>query len=221
MRPLLISLVALAAVPALAQQAPSRPAPPPAAEKRIDLDLQAVPLHRALEQVLRGAHAQYSIDPAIRDTPITLRIRNVRPVAAVRLILRTANAQGAQAALFRHGDEYLITRRQAADAGAQPAVANNAGPGEERKATLSVTNVPFRKAVEMLFAGTGLRYRIDPAVPNPAVSLRAKGLPVSTLLRLLVRLADSAAPGVRWELEKDVYVIRYQSPPNRTRIPMP
>jgi hypothetical protein len=58
-----------------------------------------------------------------------------------------------------------------------------------KQVTFHLQDVPLRQAVEELFRGTGLKYVVQPDVPNAPISLHLRGVPFQTALRTLVNRA--------------------------------
>jgi type II secretory pathway component GspD/PulD (secretin) len=77
----------------------------------------------------------------------------------------------------------------------------------DRKITLNLKETPFRTAIDLLFAGTGLQYAIDPSVANTPVSLQIRDVSVAQAVRLLVRQSSVADKGLRYEVKDNVYII--------------
>src|SRR5688572_9887146 len=77
-------------------------------------------------------------------------------------------------------------------------VAQRAGHAQEtdRKVTVNLKDVPLRNAVDALFQGTGLQYSIDPNIPNVPVNLTIRDVGLQAALRILVRQASVAVPGL-------------------------
>lgn len=158
--------------------------------KRVDLDLKEVPLPVALRELFQGSGINYLIEPNVPNVPITAVLRGVEFETALRLVIRTA-ATAVPHLDYRVEDGACVigVRPAGAPAAAAPAPA-------ERKVTLNLKDVPLRNALELLFAGTGIQYSVAPDVPNVPVNVELRQMPVTTALRLLVRQAASALPGL-------------------------
>src|SRR5687768_2638928 len=81
-------------------------------------------------------------------------------------------------------------------------------PDVEKKVTLNLKDVPLRNAIELLFAGSGLQFSIDPNVPNIPISLQIRDVSLQAALRLVIRQAATAAPGLTVNREGDIFVVR-------------
>lgn len=93
-----------------------------------------------------------------------------------------------------------------------------AGPSlaqEERKVTVQFQQTPLRDAISKLFFASGLQYSIAADVPNVPITLSARDVSVPQGLRLLVRQADTLAPGLTSTKANDVYIIRMRSAEDR------
>jgi len=73
--------------------------------------------------------------------------------------------------------------------GLAPAAAVQAPTAAEKKVTLNLKDVPFRAAMELLFAGSSIQYTIDPGVPNTPVNLSIRDRTLTEALDLLVQQA--------------------------------
>lgn len=91
-------------------------------------------------------------------------------------------------------------------AGARPARADADAPSE-KKVTLRLVNSPLRQAVGLLLAGTGLQYAVGPNVRDVPINLTVTQVSALSALRMLVRQAAVAVPGLALNLEGDVYVV--------------
>jgi type II secretory pathway component GspD/PulD (secretin) len=87
---------------------------------------------------------------------------------------------------------------------ARPAHAQEA----EKKVTLNLKDVPLRSAIDALFQGTGLQYSVDPNVPNVPVTLNIRDVGLQPALRILIRQAAVAVPGLTVSREGDIYVVK-------------
>jgi hypothetical protein len=87
-----------------------------------------------------------------------------------------------------------------------------AGADLERKINLNLRDVPLRKAIELLFTGTGMQYAVEANVPDVPINLNVRDLNLQAALRLVIRLAASQVPGLTQARDGDVYVIRIRPP---------
>ena len=103
-------------------------------------------------------------------------------------------------------------------AGPARAQAGDAG-GIDKKVTLNLKDVPLRSAIELLFAGSGLQYSIDPVVQNVPVSLSIRDVSLQAALRLVIRQASTLQPGLTVTREGDIFVVRVRPPAAPTTTP--
>src|SRR3569833_2826207 len=78
----------------------------------------------------------------------------------------------------------------------------------DRKVTLNLKDVPLRSAIDALFQGTGLQYSVDPNDLNVPVTLNIRDIGLQSVLRLLVRQAATAQPGLTFSKDGDIFVIK-------------
>src|SRR3569833_2287652 len=78
----------------------------------------------------------------------------------------------------------------------------------DKKATLNLKDVPLRSAIDALFQGTGLQYSVDPNVLNVPVPLNIRDIGLQAALRLLVRQAATAQPGLTFSKDGDIFVLK-------------
>jgi hypothetical protein len=90
----------------------------------------------------------------------------------------------------------------------------------EKKVTLNLKDVPLRSAIDALFQGTGLQYSVDPNVPNVPVTLNIRDVGLQPALRILLRQAAVAVPGLTVSREGDIFVVKIRqavvAPPAQT-----
>jgi hypothetical protein len=78
----------------------------------------------------------------------------------------------------------------------------------EKKVTLNLKDVPLRDAIDALFRGTGLQFTVDPNVPNVPVTLNIRDVGLQQALRIMVRQAAVAVPGLVATRGGDIWEIR-------------
>src|SRR5688572_7113181 len=61
--------------------------------RKIDVTLESIPLRSAIDLVGGSSGLQYSINPNVPDVLVSLRIRDVSPTQALRMIVREASKQ--------------------------------------------------------------------------------------------------------------------------------
>jgi hypothetical protein len=89
-----------------------------------------------------------------------------------------------------------------------PAPARAQGADADKKVTLNLKDVPLRTAIDALFAGTGFQYSVDPNVQNVPVTLTIRDIGLQAALRLLVRQASTAQPGLTFSKDGDIFVVK-------------
>jgi hypothetical protein len=152
--------------------------------------------------LFRDAGLRHVVEPSVPNPPITLDLRAVPFIQALRAMLHQAGAV------------YRI--EQSGSAGAPVYVIGmltpTAGPSAaaradvvlpEKRVTLELKDVPLRRALQTLFEGSGFQHAVEPAVPDHPVTLNIHDLPLSVALRQLMNLA----PGATYRREGDIYVI--------------
>jgi hypothetical protein len=192
---------------ATAQGTPAQP-PAATAEKRVSLNIKELPLRSALELVYSGSGVQYAVDPNVPNVPITVNVSDWFIGSAARLLVRLARSFVPTLVLERING--VCHFRLDPDAGrrAPDGELNTTAGGEEKRVSLKVRDTPLRQVLEILFAGTGLQYAVDPAVPNPPITLDVADQSVTSAARLVVRLAGSFVPGLTIVREGNVLLIR-------------
>jgi len=76
---------------------------------------------------------------------------------------------------------------------------NPAAASFAEKVSIDISDlVPFRQAIDRVFAGSRLSYVVDPKVPNVGVFLSVKDVKRETALGLLVRIAGVVVPGLSY-----------------------
>ena len=91
----------------------------------------------------------------------------------------------------------------------------------KRRVSLDLRDTPFREAIGQIFAGTELKYTIEPGVPSVPVTINVRDLSISAALRLLVRLAASQAPGLVYLQKGGVHVIAMRLKPDGSPVKPP
>ena len=81
-------------------------------------------------------------------------------------------------------------------------------PDTDKKVTVNLKDIPLRAAIDALFAGTGQQYTINPDVANVPVNLNIKDIGLKASLRLLLRQAAIAQPGLTFNDEAGVIVVK-------------
>jgi hypothetical protein len=172
-------------------------------EPRITLKLENTPLREAIETVLRGSGVQYAIDPSVPNVPINLNIRDTGLQAALRLVIRQGATAVPGLTLSREGEVYRVRVRNDSTAEAGPP----AEPREQKKVTVNFRDTPLRDAINIIFTGTGEQFSVDPNVPNVPVNLNLRDVRLEAALRMIIRQAAVAIPGLGLTRDKDLWVV--------------
>lgn len=105
-----------------------------------------------------------------------------------------------------------------------PAPAVGPDDGYDRKLTIQFQNVGLFEALEQTFRGTRLQYVVEPTVPDVPITLTVRDISVEAVLRLMVRQAAVAAPGLTLSRDGEVTLIKMRSrffPPQAAPLPPP
>ncbi|HEU4754284.1 MAG TPA: hypothetical protein VFU47_14335, partial [Armatimonadota bacterium] len=86
-------------------------------DRRVTLDYRNIPLRDALALLFRDSGMDYTIAAEVQDVPISLNIKEVSFPAALRLIIRQAQAQIPGLTLNRRGNLYTVRLRRPAEPG--------------------------------------------------------------------------------------------------------
>ncbi|MCC2668763.1 MAG: hypothetical protein K0Q72_1234, partial [Armatimonadetes bacterium] len=78
----------------------------------------------------------------------------------------------------------------------------------DKKVTVNLKDIPLRAAIDALFAGTGYQYSVNPDVMNIPVNLNIRDVGLQAALRLLVRQAATAQPGLTFSKDGDIFVVK-------------
>jgi len=179
----------------------------PAADRReqqkVTLNLKDVPLRSAIEQVLAGSGLQYAVHPDVPDAPVNLNVKDLPAPNALSLLIRLMSLKVPGLTLGREGDVRVIR------------IGTDAPAGEERKVTLTLKDFPLRKALGLIFQGSGRQYLVEPNVPDVPLSLSLKDLPFTNALSLALRVASAQIPGLTRSMDGNIHIIRIRpgSPP--------
>jgi hypothetical protein len=168
-------LVWLLSVGLITSSAVAQPAPLDGSTKRVTVDYRDVPLQRALKELFQGTDLTYSVDPALSNTLLTVRFRDLEFLIALRTLTRQAGAT-----FYREGDTFFIQQRQSST------------PAQLRsRVTLQLKDAPLSKAMEGLSRGTEFRIVIEPGTPETPVTMSLVNVDFPTALHTLVRVAKA------------------------------
>lgn len=91
-------------------------------------------------------------------------------------------------------------------AGASAEAAEPAARPETRLVSVELKDKPLRDAVEQVFSGSGLVKKVEANVPNVAVSLSIKDVPLDTAARLVLHVAGVSVPQLQLSRAGEGYV---------------
>jgi type II secretory pathway component GspD/PulD (secretin) len=98
------------------------------------------------------------------------------------------------------------------------------GAGYERKLTIKLRDTPLREALQALFVVSGFQYVIVPNVPDLPFNLNIRDVGLAAAVRILVRQAAVAAPGLTTSRDGEITLVRIRSavaPPEVASLPQP
>jgi hypothetical protein len=194
-----IAAVAEVAVPAegpltLAPLAPGlRVEPLP--DGRLEVDLRQVPLQDAYAALLPEGTA-LMIRPEVPPVPVSMKLRAGRDTI-LKLITLYARSSVPHLETRAESSTFHVTL------GTAP---------EGRKVTVEFLQLPLRQALQLLLKGSGLDYAVDPTVPDVPITAQLKDVEVAQALRLLVRLAAAAHPGITLRRSGEMWMVAMRNP---------
>jgi type II secretory pathway component GspD/PulD (secretin) len=201
MRLTVLSLLLLPTVPAAAQNT------------RLNLDLRATPLRDAVARVLEGTGEQFVVAPDVRDVPITLKLQDLRPDAALRAVVRQAATSVGHLQAVREGDVWLIQPRAAEIGNQLPSAAQRIPDFAHQLVSPALTGA-LGDVLPQLFRGSGLTVAVEPHAENAPVTLHLRSVPLITALRLAVRQAGSRHFGLTYSVDGTRFVLHMASRPD-------
>jgi hypothetical protein len=109
---------------------------------------------------------------------------------------------------------------------AEPLVAPSpeGGAGYDRKLTITLKDTPLREALQALFEGSGVQYVVGPNVPDLPINLNIRDVGLAPAVRIMVRQAAVAAPGLTTSKDGEITLVRMRSnvaPPEVASLPQP
>ena len=179
----------------------------------ISLDVKNTPLRQVLALIFKNAETSYAVAGDVRDVPVTIKVQDLAVDRTVRIVARLANAQIGGLRVIREGPIYVfvllprVQKRGERGGPPTPPIPGADDPATLKKISLQATNAPLRDVLRLIFKGSGLKYAIEPNVPDVRISLTVKELSLRATLRLVVRLAATQAPGLTYARKDGVYVI--------------
>jgi type II secretory pathway component GspD/PulD (secretin) len=96
------------------------------------------------------------------------------------------------------------------------------GTGYDRKLTINLRDTPLREALQALFEGSGVQYVVGPNVPDLPINLSIRDVGLAPAVRILVRQAAVAAPGLTTSKDGEITLVRMRStvaPPEIASLP--
>jgi len=82
------------------------------ADRKVSLTLNGVPLRAAIQRLFSGTGYQYSLNPDVRDVPITLTLRDVALQPALRMIIREAATMQPGLTFSKDGEIFVVKIRR-------------------------------------------------------------------------------------------------------------
>lgn len=151
------------------------------APQRISFRLQNVPFRAALDSLFNSTNQQYSIDPGVKDSLISLTLRDADFDTALRLLVKQAQATQPGVYAAKEADTWLIRVRET--------------PPDAEKPVLEKIPIQFQNAEELVrqLDRVGATRDLDTiqALPQDN-SLLIRGTPQQiTQLKNVVRLLDN------------------------------
>jgi hypothetical protein len=83
--------------------------------------------------------------------------------------------------------------------------------GYDRKLSINFRDVTLREALAQAFEGSHLQYVVEPNVPDVPINLNVRDVSLGALVRLLVRQAALAAPGITNARDGNITVVLMRS----------
>lgn len=197
----------------------SRPLPAAAATQEapaaavMTVNFKDLPLHDAIREVATQAGLRYRIAPNVPNYPISLNIRDVQPEQLFTLLLRQSNSRFPNQGITYSQEQALYVFTFG------PMVWDDDAPRPrlrrideqfhdtrlKQNLTFTAKNEPLERVVEQIFAGTGVRCQVLPALRKVPINLDVHTVNASAVFRLTLRQVAEAAPGVRLWRENDTY----------------
>lgn len=196
---LLLLATVLAAGPLPAAPAADEP-PPGAPLHRLTLDLKHVPLRQALEIVCMGSGLKYEVEAGVPDVAIDLSVQDLPVRAVVRRLVRAAAEQVPGLDVQSDPDSAILRVRRGPARSAQ-----FRGPGW--RVSLTVRDVPLRRAVEALFADVDSACIVEANVPDVLVTVVCRDVTLESAVWLLTGAASSDESRVIFRREAENYVL--------------
>jgi hypothetical protein len=172
--------------------------------QRVSLRVHELPLRAAVERLTRDRDVWCAVDPNVPDVPVTTVFSNVSLESGVWLLAGAASEHGPRLAIRREGVNFALAIERPASTGSSAQTAR-AGWRGSRLVNLNLKYTPLRKALGA--AGPGIRFRVEPDVPDVRVTLRLRNLTPDAAVRQIVGVASLQARGVSFTRSGDVYVV--------------
>jgi hypothetical protein len=166
----------------------------PLSQNGLEIHFRQAPLREAYAALI-SMGLPLVVRPEIPDIPISMQIRTDRETALKLLNLYA-----------RHWIPRLETRAETS--GLQVYLRSTTSGGENGpKISADLRDVPLRQAVRLMLQGTGAQYAIEPNVPEVPVTIFLEDVEIPQALRLLVRVAAAAYPGITVRRDENVWVV--------------
>ena len=169
-------------------------------QKRISANINEVPL-RQVFKLLCAPKVPVIVDSNVPDTVIKARIEDRPFLEAFQQIVRLASTETVRIQFALDSDAILVMLNPNSPAEEKTKL------GAKRKVLLSLKEVPLKRALGIVFSGSGLQYSIHPTIPDIPVTVDLKTVTIEQALPLLVE-ATSKQVKLAITLEGDVYIVR-------------
>jgi len=100
--------IAIVLIASLLTAVPLRAQAEAPVEQKISVNLQAVPLRQAIDELFKSAGRQYTVGPEVQSIPISLSLREATFDLALRLLIRQAAVTQPGLAFTKDGETYRI-----------------------------------------------------------------------------------------------------------------
>lgn len=178
-----------------------------APERRVSLELNQVPLRNAVDRLAQETGARFTVAPNVPNVLVNVTLRDVNLDTALRLISRSAASKAPGVGFWPDGDAYVVRvgglLRRPGAAGAVD-VAEFSG----RLVTLSLQDMPLRRAVDALFRQVGVNYMVHRDMPDAPITLYVQDLPFEQALELFTQEAQDQVPSFNIKKVGETYLVR-------------
>jgi hypothetical protein len=160
---------------------------------KVALDATETPLRQALDDLFRQTDVQFAVEPDAADLPVTVRFRNVTLGSGARLVIAAGQEKEPRLTATRDGDVFIF-RLRGTMPGSPPPRFVDTKAAWAREVDLDLQRVPLREAVKQVIAQGEVRCSAEQDVPVLPITLKVRGVPVLTALRMLASVAALREP---------------------------